>query len=137
MGRSRPWNPLIAGVFYRRGIIESWGRGTIKMAELTEQAGLPSPEFTCRCGEVVVCFRPSPQASPTHAGRELSPLQRELLEILGRLGTASLGEIRATLSADTARRTVQDNLQLLRGYGLVEPSGKGRGGRWALKKASS
>ncbi len=23
---SLPWNPLIAGVFYRRGIIESWGR---------------------------------------------------------------------------------------------------------------
>ncbi len=37
---SRPWNPLIAGVFYRRGIIEQWGRGTIKMAELTTAAGL-------------------------------------------------------------------------------------------------
>ena len=26
---SLPWNPLIARVFYRRGIIEQWGRGTI------------------------------------------------------------------------------------------------------------
>lgn len=24
---SLPWNPLIARVFYRRGIIEAWGRG--------------------------------------------------------------------------------------------------------------
>lgn len=24
---SRPWNPLIASVFYRRGIIETWGQG--------------------------------------------------------------------------------------------------------------
>lgn len=30
---SLPWNPAIASVFYRRGIIEAWGRGTIKMAE--------------------------------------------------------------------------------------------------------
>lgn len=41
--RSRPWNPLIAQVFYRRGIIEIWGRGTLKMAELTT---LPPG---CRC----------------------------------------------------------------------------------------
>ncbi|MYC32010.1 MAG: AAA family ATPase [Chloroflexi bacterium] len=27
---SQPWNPLIANAFYRRGIIEQWGRGTIK-----------------------------------------------------------------------------------------------------------
>jgi ATP-dependent DNA helicase RecG len=51
---SRPWNPLIAQCFYRRGIIDAWGRGTIKMAELTERAGLATPEFevagggTCR-----------------------------------------------------------------------------------------
>jgi predicted HTH transcriptional regulator len=27
---SLPWNPLIARVFYRRGFIEQWGRGTIQ-----------------------------------------------------------------------------------------------------------
>ena len=32
---SLPWNPLIARVFFRRGVIEAWGRGTLKMAELT------------------------------------------------------------------------------------------------------
>ena len=42
---SLPWNPLVARVFYRRGIIESWGRGTIKMDELTTRAGLPRPEI--------------------------------------------------------------------------------------------
>ena len=29
---SRPWNLLIARTFYRRGIIEEWGLGTLKMA---------------------------------------------------------------------------------------------------------
>lgn len=30
---SRPRNPLIAGVFYRRGLVERWGRGTQKIVE--------------------------------------------------------------------------------------------------------
>ena len=42
---SIPWNPLIADAFYRRGIIERWGRGTLKMAELAAAAGLPRPEI--------------------------------------------------------------------------------------------
>lgn len=49
--------PAIAK-FYRRGIIEAWGRGTIRMRELLEAAGLPAPEFECDAGEVLVRFRP-------------------------------------------------------------------------------
>ena len=40
---SRPWNPLIARTFYRRGIIEEWGSGTLKMAELARQRRAPGP----------------------------------------------------------------------------------------------
>ena len=36
---SRPWNPLIAKIFYQPGIIEEWGCGTITMAELAASAG--------------------------------------------------------------------------------------------------
>ncbi len=53
---SRPWNPLIAQVFYRRGIIEIWGRGTIKMRDLTVAAALPAPEIECSGGGVLVRF---------------------------------------------------------------------------------
>ena len=34
---SLPWNPLIAAVFYRRGIIESWGRGRGSSWSLSSQ----------------------------------------------------------------------------------------------------
>lgn len=130
---SRPWNPLIAQVLYRRGIIEAWGRGTIKMAELTEQAGLVSPEFECSGGEVVVRFRPTRYVPPTRVGHDLGPLQRELLEVLARTGPASLKQVMGNLLSDTPERTVQDNLQMLRRLGLVDAAGKGRGARWMLK----
>ncbi len=51
---SLPWNPLIANVFYRRGIIESWGRGTLKIAELALAAGLLHPEIESTGGCVTV-----------------------------------------------------------------------------------
>lgn len=40
---SKPWNPLIANTFYRRGHIETWGRGTLNIAELIRLAGLEPP----------------------------------------------------------------------------------------------
>jgi len=71
---SRPWNPLIAQVFYRRGLIEAWGRGTLKMRDLTEAAGLPAPEFDCHSGEVLVRFRrSSPRRGATFFGPNASP----------------------------------------------------------------
>ena len=42
---SLPRNPLIASVFYARGLIEKWGRGTQKIVQLCVAAGHPEPEF--------------------------------------------------------------------------------------------
>jgi ATP-dependent DNA helicase RecG len=38
--QSLPWNPMITRVFYRRGIIEAWGRGTLKMEAESCNRGL-------------------------------------------------------------------------------------------------
>jgi ATP-dependent DNA helicase RecG len=131
---SRPWNPLIANVFYRRGIIESWGRGTIKMAELAEEAGLVPPEFESAAGEVVVRFRPTGYVPPLRVGHNLSPLQRDLLEVLEKLGPSSLHQIIGALPTRTPEATVQENLQTLRLLGLADHNNKkGRGSRWMLK----
>ena len=55
--QSRPWNPLIAHAFYRRGIIEEWGRGTIEIANALIEAKLPPPEIQDSSGSVTVRFR--------------------------------------------------------------------------------
>lgn len=41
--RSKPRNPLLADVCFKSGYIDSWGRGTIKIIEACEEAGLPEP----------------------------------------------------------------------------------------------
>ena len=129
---SRPWNPLIARAFFRRGIIEQWGRGTIKMAELTRQAGLTPPEFESSTHEVIVRFRPTGYVSPTRVSRDLSPLQQAILHVLAERGSTSLKHIRVGIGVEVPERTVQDNLQTLRQYELVEIFGVGQGARWRL-----
>jgi len=125
-------NDLIADTFYRRGIIEQWGRGTIMMKEATEAAGLVPPEFEERGGEIVVRFRPTRYVAPRRVERDLSDLQRELLQIVGREGPVRLSEIKNVLQSDAAERTVQENLQSLRELDLIDLQGHGRGARWRL-----
>lgn len=130
------WNPLIAGVFYRRGIIEAWGRGTLKMAELTEQAGLPRPEFEETAGTLLVRFRPSRYLPPTRVGHDLSQRQRTILEILAPDRSLRLGELHQLL-APAPLRSLRDDLKLLRHLGLVASEGWGRGARWFLPGQAS
>jgi predicted HTH transcriptional regulator len=54
---SHPRNPFVTDVFYRRGLIEQWGRGTQKIVELCVRAGHPEPEFGEQAGSVFVRFR--------------------------------------------------------------------------------
>lgn len=48
--KSLPWNPIVANVFYRRGMVESWGRGTQRIVELCTRAGLPEPVYFEQAG---------------------------------------------------------------------------------------
>ena len=51
---SKPRNPVIADVCFKGGLIDSWGRGTLKIIETCKAAELPEPELTERDGGFVV-----------------------------------------------------------------------------------
>jgi len=53
---SHPRNELLADVFFKAGLIEAWGRGTIKITNECKKAGLPEPEFKEEFGGFSVCF---------------------------------------------------------------------------------
>lgn len=43
---SYPRNPLIADVCFKGGLIDSWGRGTVRIIEACKEAGLPEPNLS-------------------------------------------------------------------------------------------
>ena len=143
---SIPWNPLIADVFYRRGIIERWGRGTLKMAEVTTAAGLPQPEIEDAGGCVTVRFRHSAASVHLVVGEHiavtdkiipkvwnLSELQRNVLDLLDQTDLPlALREIHARLPESASIRQVKRSLARLKDLGLVESTGRGVSARWKL-----
>ncbi len=131
---SLPWNPLIARVFYRRGVIEAWGRGTIKIAELVARAGLPQPEIEEAGGCVVVRFRPSRYVAPSRVAQDVTERQRRVLEVLaaGASGGIALREIAAQLTNHTPR-ALREDLSVLQTLGLAKTTGWGAGAKWKLR----
>ena len=128
---SLPWNPLIARVFYRRGIIEQWGRGTIKMAELATNAGLSEPEIEDAGGGVTVRFRSKTYVPPRRVERRVTERQRAILTLLaGAPDGLALREIVPSLASAATERQVRDDLGTLRVLGLTICEGRGRGARW-------
>jgi ATP-dependent DNA helicase RecG len=128
---SLPWNPLIASVFFRRGIIESWGRGTIKMAEIAVSAGLLRPEIEDAGGCVTVRFRPTRYVPPQRVARNLTERQQTILAVLDAAGgSLALREILDRLGEAVGERQVREDLTTLRILGLASSSGHGRGARW-------
>ena len=129
---SRPWNPLIARTFYRRGIIEEWGSGTLKMADLASSSGLPAPEIEDDGGAVTVRFRHG-QFVPRLEDSEASPEKRRAM-ILALLDSAADGlarrDISARLAPHASERQVTRDLEVLRERGLIASTGHGVSARW-------
>jgi ATP-dependent DNA helicase RecG len=131
--RSRPRNPLIADVFYRRGLVERWGRGTQKIVELCVKAGHPEPEFLEQAGAVGVRFLPSGYIAPHRVTHALTARQREILQLLARKEHMALREIRAGLVHPPSDRTLQEDLAHLKRVGVIDASGHGRGATYRLR----
>ncbi len=129
---SRPRNPLIAKVFYLRGVIERWGRGTQKIVEQCVKAGHPEPEFGEQAGSVWVRFLPSGYIAPHRVAHDLTDRQRELLHLLSQKPARPLREIRAAMDEPPSDRRLREELLHLKKLGLVSSSGHGRGASWAL-----
>lgn len=128
---SLPWNPIIARVFYRCGIIEAWGRGTIKMAEIAAQSNLPVPEIEDAGGCVTVRFRPRRYVPPQRIQHDTTPRQRAILALLDSAPEGlPLRDVVVRLDDGSTTRQVRLDLDLLKMLELAEFSGRGRGARW-------
>ena len=146
---SLPWNPHIARAFYLRGIIEEWGRGTLRMEAEALAAGLPRLEIDDAGGCVTVRFwyrtpldqlaspsRPAgtgtiPVTVPGHDLDRLTGLQRAIVDVLhAAAAPLALREFRARLPDSVSERQVKRALARLRNLGLVHSTGRGATARW-------
>lgn len=99
---SVPRNPLIAHVFYYRGLIERWGRGTQRIVDLCIKAGHPEPQFLEQANSFATYFLASNYTPPHRISHNLTD------------------------------RTLRDDFQHLKRLKLILVKGHGRGAKWHL-----
>ena len=131
---SHPRNPLIATVFYNRGLIEKWGRGTQKIIELCIKAGHPEPEFFEQGGAFAVRFLAVGYVPPRSISHDLSDRQRFIMQLLSKASNSGFTfvEIKSKLSSPPADRTPRDDFQKLKKLELISVRGRGPGAKWIL-----
>jgi ATP-dependent DNA helicase RecG len=133
---SKPRNPLITGAFYRRGLVEEWGRGTEMIVRLCTRAGHPEPEFVEQAGAFGVRFLPRGYIAPHRIVHDLTDRQREILQAMANRGRVTFSEVRSALASPPSDRSIRNDLMHLRQLGLIHLDGRGRGARWSLAESS-
>ena len=115
--------------------IETWGTGTITMADLCKENGIPELKFKERTGGLAVTFRFTEPIGGSVSGKkiELTDRQKEIIKLLE---TAQLNSAQITekLKSSKSRRMVQLDLTKLEKAGLIKREGESRSITWRLIK---
>ena len=116
---SRPYNPDIANAFFRSGLIESWGRGTIKIFNEAKAAKIPVPIFRYEDNGFYVIFN----------FVEVS-VQQQVLDLIKedpKITIAQMGE-----NLDISLRTMNRILTGLKHDHIIKRSGSKKEGFWEI-----
>lgn len=128
---SRLRNPLLAQAFYFAEIVERWGSGTTRMAELCRAQNLPAPEFAQVGSEVYVTFRKEPYTPERLRQLGLNERQIQAVQFVREKGSISNTEYR-NLTAVSARTATNDLADMVRRNIFLPPIGRGRSLRYEL-----
>lgn len=79
---SRPHNPILAGAFFKGGLIEAWGRGTIKIINECKKAGLPEPLIEYVSGGISVTIFKNAYSDKSLLEKGLNTRQIKTIEYL-------------------------------------------------------
>ncbi len=141
---SMPLNPTIANVFYRRGTMESWGRGISLIIQSCREPGLPEPkiEIVPNFVNLTIWFKDllstqdstrlhkSAQDVGDMATAELSVRQRKIIALMKSSPTITAKKMSETLSV--TQRTIERDLSELKKKGLLLRRGKDNDGLWEI-----
>lgn len=134
---SYPRNQKIADVFYKRGWIENWGTGTLRMIGYCQNNKTPEPEFAQYKSGFAVIFRFKETMNTAVTSTESSdftPRQMKIIEILKTVAEMSLKEIMNHLELKPAERTLRNDLNYLKNAGVINSKGQARFTTWYFIK---
>jgi len=140
---SKPRNKFLADAFFKAGMIEAWGRGTVKIIDECRKAGLPEPEFREEFGGLSVHFRKAPLGeklgdkvgeSGEKVGRKwgdnFSRSEVKILDAITANPHITINELSDQIGIGTT--AIENNLKKLKTKGAITRVGSARGGSWKI-----
>lgn len=144
---SKPFNPVLANVFFKCGLIEAWGRGFEKIvAGCMEYAG-PRPKYRISAnGVMVLCtacpaYKKLKSDSRTDLGskpaveKTVEKTVEKILAYLRANPTATQRDV--AVAVGLSSRGVEWNLRNLKADGLLRREGSARKGTWVVVEGTS
>ena len=126
---SRPYNPTIASVFFKGGLIEAWGRGTINIISECLKAGLPEPSFESVFGGISVKrFKPYTEKHLIEKGLN----ERQIKAVLYCKENDFITNGIYQSISETSERTATRDLEFLTEIGVFEKVGEKKGTKYKL-----
>jgi len=133
--RSLPRNKKIADVFYKAGLIESWGRGTIKIMEECKKAGLPEPLYEEEEGGLTITFRKDIYTEEQMKKMGLN--ERQIKAVLYLKDYRKITNTQYQKICKTSKRTASNDLQELSEKKIVEKIGTtGKGAQYLMQRGN-
>lgn len=128
---SYPRNPLIADVCFKGGLIDSWGRGTVRIIETCKEAGLPEPELTERDGGFLVTLFKDNLSEEQLVKLGLNARQIKAVQYVKERGRITNKEYQEM--NEVSRNTASSELkELENGFSLLINKGQGAGSFYEL-----
>lgn len=120
---SRPRNVLIADVCFKGGLIDAWGRGTIKIIEACLKAGLPEPEIIERDGGLLVTLFKNNLTSEKLKKLGLNKRQLKAIEYVKRNNQIT-NKVYQELNNISKATATRDLTELVEHFKLLERKGE-------------
>jgi ATP-dependent DNA helicase RecG len=128
--KSKPRNDLIADVCFKGGLIDAWGRGTLKVIDACREAGLPQPKFEEHFGGFMVTLFKDRFNEEQLVKLGLNPRQVKAVLFVkekGKITNSGYREIN-----DVAERTALRDLDELVSTNVLKKHGEKKGAYYAL-----
>ena len=126
---SKPFNPVIANVFFRAGLIEAWGRGIFKIIHACRVSNSPEPVFKCDfSGFFAELFARKIKTLGEKLGEKLGENRLEIIKLMQANQQISIAELSRLIGISTT--AIERNIKYLKEKEIIKRVGAAKGGHW-------
>jgi ATP-dependent DNA helicase RecG len=131
---SKPYNPDVANAFFRAGMIEAWGRGTIKIVTECKNAKVPIPDYRYDLSgfSIKFVYKTTLAKQPAIVVNLKDSSAEKIMAMIEQDGNLTVTDMaeRIKVSEITIKRLLKD----LKKQGRINRHGSDRKGTWQIAK---